>query len=273
MIRPPAVAGQFYYYDAGMLSEQISEFVGEIGEREPALGCMVPHAGYVYSGKVAAEVFAKIEPADTYIILGPNHTGMGPPFSVMGEGVWRTPFGEAKIDKELAHKIFENSSNIELDDLAHSREHSIEVQLPLIQFLGGEDFRFVPIAVSHFAPDENYLKLVREIAAAITKACEDRHEKILVVASSDLTHYEPDDAARIKDELVLDALLALDEEKLLETVSENHVSMCGFGPTAIMLSAAKARGASKAELVDYMTSGDTTGDKDAVVGYGGVIVK
>jgi AmmeMemoRadiSam system protein B len=226
----------------------------------------------MYSGKVAAEVFARIEPADTYIILGPNHTGMGAEFSVMGDGVWRTPLGDARIDGELAHKIVENSKHLELDDMAHMREHSIEVQLPLIQYLSKSDFMFVPIAVAHYAPNEDYLKVVREIGGAIAKACEGRREKIVVVASSDLTHYEPDATARKKDKLALDAVLALDEEKLLSVVAKNRISMCGFGPASVMLAAAKARGAKKAELVDYMTSGDTTGDKSAVVGYGGVVV-
>jgi len=271
MIRSPAVAGQFYPGDPVALSKQITGFVGKVGERVTALGAMVPHAGYMYSGKVAAEVFAHMQPADTYIILGPNHTGMGPAFSIMGDGVWRTPLGDARVDGGLAHSIFKNSKNVELDELAHVREHSIEVQLPLIQYLGG-DFMFVPISVSHYAPDRDYLALVREIGSAIAKACEGRNERIVIVASSDLTHYEPDDVAREKDKLALDAILALDEEKLLTVVGENKISMCGFGPTSIMLAACKARGAKKAELVDYMTSGDTTGDKSAVVGYGGVLV-
>ncbi len=272
MIRSPAVAGQFYYYDPSMLQAQVLECMGEIAGGEDVLGVLVPHAGFMYSGKVAGMVYRRIKPADSYVILGPNHTGMGPPLSLMREGIWRMPFGEVAINSDLAESILINSKHLKEDILAHQYEHSIEVQLPFTQTLKA-DSQFVPIAVAHMPLSADSLDVARDVGEAIAKAVKATREKVVVVASTDLTHYEPQDAAKEKDDAALKAVLALDPKKLFAEVGKRSISMCGYGPTAIMLYACRALGAKKAELAGYMTSGDVTGDYEQVVGYGGVLVK
>jgi len=271
MFRQPAVAGSFYYFDPGMLKEQIDGFLREETDKVDALGVMSPHAGYDYSGRVAARVFQRTSPADTYVILGPNHTGMGSPFSIMKEGIWRTPFGDAKVESELGADILRHSRFLEFDFWAHQREHSIEVQLPFIQYFNPE-FQFVPITVSHFRGEE-FVDVYKDIGEAIASAISARKDRVVVVASTDLTHYESQQTANENDKAAMDAVLALDPEALVSTVASKHISMCGFGPTAAMLYACRKLGASSAELVDYMTSGDATGDYAKVVGYGGILVK
>jgi AmmeMemoRadiSam system protein B len=272
MIRSPAVAGHFYFYDSGMLLRQIQDFMDEGAVRRGVLGVMVPHAGFMYSGRVAGMVYSRINPADSYVILGPNHTGMGPPCSLMREGLWRTPLGDVRVNSDLAEDIVVRSKYLEEDVLAHEYEHSVEVQLPFLQFLGG-DFEFVPIVLAHMSADDGFLGVCRDVGMAIAGAMKKTRERVVVVASTDLTHYEPQNVAEGKDRAVLDAVVSLNPKKLFEEVSGRDVSMCGFGPTAVMLYACLALGASKGELAGYMTSGDVTGDLREVVGYGGVLVE
>jgi AmmeMemoRadiSam system protein B len=266
------VAGQFYYYDSVMLESQVRECLGVVVGGEDVLGVVVPHAGFMYSGKVAGMVYSRINPADSYVILGPNHTGMGPPYSVMREGVWRMPFGEVHVNSDLAGNILVNSKYLEEDILAHQYEHSVEVQLPFLQTLR-EGLQFVPIVVSHMSLSDHSLEVCRDIGEAIAKAIQKTREKVVVVASTDLTHYEPQDVAKEKDDAALKAVLALDPKKLFREVGKRRISMCGYGPTAVMLYACLALGAKKTELAGYMTSGNVTGDFHQVVGYGGVLVK
>ena len=272
MIRNPAVAGSFYYYDPQVLYKQIDEFVDKKARKENALGVMSPHAGYVYSGRIAAKVYSKITPADTYIILGPNHTGMGAEFAIMREGEWRTPLGNIKVNSQLAEDILVHSRLLENDFLAHQREHSIEVQVPFMQYFGS-GFQIVPITVAHYPPTGEFLKMLEDVSNAIASAVKKTREKVTIVASTDLTHYEPQDIAREKDKAAMDAILSLDESRLFNEIRSKGISMCGYGPTAVMLQASKKLGANKTERVGYMTSGDTTGDYEQVVGYGGIIVR
>ncbi|MFH1788108.1 MAG: MEMO1 family protein [Candidatus Altiarchaeota archaeon] len=272
MIRSPAVAGQFYYYDSRMLEEQVSSFMVEGAEKEDVLGVVAPHAGFMYSGAAAGEVYSRITPADTYVIVGPNHTGLGAAYSIVTSGVWRMPFGEVEVNRDLAQNIILNSKYLEEDVLAHQHEHSIEVQLPFIHGLG-KDFTFVPVCVGHMPLSDYSLEVARDIGSAVAKAANKTNERVVVVASTDLTHYEPQKMAEEKDRAVLDAIVSLDPKRLFEEVGRRKVSMCGYGPTAIMLYACLALGARKAEVVKYMTSGDVTGDFRQVVGYAGVIVK
>lgn len=272
MIRDACVAGQFYELDPGGLNSQIGGMVDPGAKREAALGVMSPHAGYMYSGRVAAMVFSRIEPVDTYVILGPNHTGAGPDFSIMKEGVWRLPSGEVRIDSNLAKDILVNSRQLSDDILAHQHEHSVEVQLPFIQYFNPE-LQFVPITIRHYPPTEDFLKVLGDIAAAIAAAVKGIHEKVMIVASSDLTHYESQEKAKINDKAAMDAILAMDEKRLFKEVDTKKISMCGYGPVAVMLMACKLLGAKKAENVGYMTSADATGDYGSVVGYGGIVVK
>jgi len=240
--------------------------------RVEVLGLVCPHAGYVYSGRVAAETVAKSKPASTYVILGPNHTGAGQPFSLMREGVFRTPLGDARIDCDLAKEILKHSRLLEDDFLAHQREHSIEVQLPILQHFCG-DFQFVPITVGHVSSGEELLKVCEDIGGAIASAVGARKDNVVVVASTDLTHYEPEDLAREKDDLAIKEILSLDAGGLINVVHENSISMCGVAPTAATIIACKKLGAAGAELVDYTTSAEASGDTSQVVGYAGVHVK
>ncbi|MFH1835418.1 MAG: AmmeMemoRadiSam system protein B [Methanobacteriota archaeon] len=271
MIRMPAVAGQFYPYSPDVLLGEIAEFMGEPKQRRQVSGVMVPHAGYMYSGGVAGLVYSRIEPADSYVILGPNHTGLGLRFSIVRGGLWRTPLGEVSVDSIIADEILRECPIVEEDILAHQREHSIEVQLPFLQYLG-DDFMFVPICIGHLPLDDETSADLKSIGRAVASAIRKFGGKTVVVASTDLTHYESQESAKIKDADVLEAVLKLDPEKLLKVVSEKDISMCGVLPTAIMLYACKELGASKAELAGYQTSGDVTGDLSQVVGYGGVLV-
>lgn len=265
MSRKPAVAGQFYPASVAKLTDQVESFIDKTADKEDVLGVVAPHAGYVYSGPVAGAVFSRVIPKKNYIILGPNHTGYGSQFSVMAGGSWAMPNGDAKINEELAQKIISSSKAFEKDADAHVREHSIEVQLPFIQYLG-KDFQFVPIVVSLAE-----CSVLKKLGKAIAGAVKDIKDDLVIIASSDMTHYESQKEAMAKDQKAIDAMLALDIDGLLGQVSKYDISMCGCAPAAVMISAVKELGATRAELVKYQTSGDTSGDYSAVVGYAGMI--
>lgn len=267
MKRNPAVAGQFYPLGAAAIEKQVFAFVEKNDKKTKAIGIIAPHAGYIYSGPVAGSVYSKIELKPTYIIIGPNHTGRGKPYSIMSEGEWAMPQGEAKIDDELAKTLLHKSEFLEEDFMAHAYEHSIEVQLPFLQHFK-KAFKFVPIIIS-YAEGHEYQAIGREIARVI----KDLKRDVLIIASSDMTHYESQENARSKDTQAIEAILKLDEEELIKRVDKLGISMCGYAPVAVMLSAAKELGAKSAELVKYQTSGDITGDYSSVVGYAGIIVK
>lgn len=267
MKRSPAVAGQFYPLRAAAVEKQIFEFIEKTPKKSAAIGIVVPHAGYIYSGPVAGMVYSRVELKPTYIIMGPNHTGKGKPFSIMSEGSWLMPQGDVEIDAELAKALIHASEFLEEDFMAHAYEHSIEVQLPFLQYFK-QPFKFVPIIISQ-ASTSAYQALGKEIAEAIKESKKD----VLIIASSDMTHYESRESARSKDMRAIEAILKLDEKELIKRVEESEISMCGYAPVAVMISAAKALGAKTAELVSYQTSGDTTGDYSSVVGYAGIIVR
>ena len=265
-IRKPVVSGKFYPSSARALREMITSFLEPEAEQVKAIGAVVPHAGYVCSGAVAGAVYSQLLIPELVIILGPNHTGLGPAFSLMPEGAWQTLLGEVSISA-LAQDLLTQSSLHQPDETSHQFEHSLEVQIPFLQFCSQNPFEIIPIVVGSLQP-ANLLKLGNDIAGFIKKS----QKETIVIASSDMTHYEPDQSAREKDKYALEAVLKLDPKMLLDRITERDISMCGVGPVAIMLSAAKELGAEKAELVMYNTSGDTCGDKDSVVGYAGVIV-
>jgi AmmeMemoRadiSam system protein B/AmmeMemoRadiSam system protein A len=268
MIRQPVASGRFYPGTGEQLKALIESFAETIEDKIDAVGVVSPHAGYIYSGSVAAATLARIEPADTYIIIGPNHTGMGKPFSIMTLGSWQTPFGDVPIDSALAQSILAKSKNLQEDRTAHQNEHAIEVQLPLLQYFK-PDLKIVPITLAVAT-----LEIYREIGAAIAQAVKEAAgKKIVIVASSDMTHYESHEAATAKDKRAIGEILKLDEEALLDRVVKERISMCGYASVVTMLTAAKILGAKSAELVRYQTSGDASGDFSAVVGYAGVIVR
>jgi len=267
MNRQPVVAGQFYPSSASQLKTMIEKMVDAEAEKQEVIGLVSPHAGYVYSGPVAGAVISRVKFKDTFIILGPNHTGRGKPLSIMSEGKWQTPLGDVDIDSELAQHLLSISQHLQEDDAAHLFEHSIEVQLPFLQYFR-PDVRIVPITLS-FASIDAYREIGKEIARAII----DTKREAVIMASSDMTHYEPHDVAARKDRQAIDAILRLDEDELFQRVETYNISMCGCAPVASLIAAAKELGATSAELVKYQTSGDTSGDYSAVVGYAGIIIK
>jgi len=279
--RTPAVAGMFYEADPEALKAQIEwAFKHPLGpgkvpspsseRRRESLGFVSPHAGYMYSGPIAAHVYSRIAlegPAQTYVIIGPNHTGLGTLVSTMVEGVWVTPLGEVEIDSELAKKIVEISEYADIDDKAHRYEHSVEVQIPFLQYLFGSKFKIVPIVVW-----EQTVEVARDLGLAIAKAARELGRDVVVIASSDFTHYEPDEVAKKKDNMAIQAILELNPEKLHQVVTTYDISMCGPGPVMAMLYYARELGAKSAELLKYATSGDVAGDRSSVVGYAAIRV-
>jgi len=266
-IRKPVVAGQFYESGRKELIKQISGFVKQ-GEAKDILACILPHAGYIYSGKVAVETVSGINIKDTVILLGPNHTGHGAVFSVMAEGTWQTPLGDIKIDAELARQFLKKCALLEKDSLAHLYEHSLEVELPILQYFR-PDFKIVPIAF--MSANKQHLKSIAvELAEVIIQ--NKRLGSVTLVASSDMTHYEPLESAERKDKAAIDAILKLDAEMFLESIKELNISMCGYAPVYVLLQLVKLLGAKQAHLVRYDTSASENNDKTSVVGYAGITI-
>jgi AmmeMemoRadiSam system protein B len=267
-IRKPSVSGQFYPAEADELLGLISAFSSNAPQKQEVIGCLVPHAGYIYSGKVAAQTLSGVNIKDTVILLGPNHTGNGPDFSLMPQGYWQTPLGNVEIDCRLAGLFLANSKYLKADIFAHIDEHSLEVVLPMLQYFK-KDFKFVPITIK--AGELTVLKKVaQELANVLIKNGLIRSS--MFIASSDMTHYEPQKSAQKKDALAIEAITDLDEDKLDKVVRQADISMCGFAPAVVMLKAVKLLGAKKGKLVRYQTSGDVSGDTSSVVGYAGITI-
>jgi MEMO1 family protein len=265
-IRHPAVAGRFYPKDSRKLLADLRSYLTPIADPVPALGCVVPHAGYVYSGHVAGAVYARLEIPARCILLCPNHTGMGTPLSIMSHGVWETPLGCVPVDSELAEALMKDFPLLNEDSVAHVAEHAIEVQLPFLQ-VKRTDFSFVPIAIGTRQYD-----VLAGLGEAIGEVLAVAGERILVLASSDMNHYESDPVTRVKDQKAIERMLALDPRGLYEVVTNEEISMCGYGPAVAMLTAAGHLGATSVELIKYATSGDISGDRQMVVGYAGITV-
>lgn len=266
-VRHPSVAGRFYPRDPATLLADVRAYLCPTETTIPVIGCMAPHAGYIYSGAVAGAVYGKIEIPQRCLILCPNHTGMGQPLSIMSRGVWETPLGPVPVDAVLAEGLKQRFPALAEDSAAHRVEHAIEVQLPFLQ-MRGTDLAFVPIALG--TSDFEILESLGEATADVIKSSGLR---VLLVASSDMNHYENDAITRVKDQKAIDRVLALDPRGLYDVVINEDISMCGFGPAIVMLTAAKRLGATSAQLVKYATSGDVSGDRDMVVGYAGVVVR
>ena len=277
--RMPAVAGAFYPSSAENLRMEIENCfqhrIGpgrlpkkvEGGRKPPSL--ISPHAGYIYSGPVAAHSYLQLEDRmrpEVVVVLGPNHYGIGSAVSIYPEGEWITPLGSVKIDEKLALKLAELSDIFTLDEVSHLREHSIEVQIPFLQYVLGE-FKLLPICLL-----DQGLNTCLEVGRCLADALKD-YESFLLVASTDLTHYEPDKIAKEKDSLALERIRELDVDGLYRVIHEKDISMCGYGPVAAVLEASKRLGAKNAEILKYATSGDVTGDRSAVVGYAAVKIE
>lgn len=269
MERDEAVAGYFYPGEMAVLLKMVDGFLkaGARETRQKCIGIISPHAGYVYSGPVAGAVFAAVEIPNRVIILGPKHRSLrGPVFSVWNEGNWRTPLGVVAVDSELCAEISLKCPKAGPDVESHLEEHSLEVQIPFVQRLNPAA-KIAPVAVS-----THQLRDLQNFGKALAEIIRHSPEPVLIVASSDMNHHEPDEVTRRKDQQALKPLLALNEADLLSVCDRENITMCGVAPAAIMLSAAKELGATKAELVKYATSADTGGPRTQTVGYAGVMV-
>jgi MEMO1 family protein len=260
-MRSPAVAGQFYPGNGIELKHQLDEMLQKTKDL-PMLGAVVPHAGYIYSGKVAAEVYSRLPKKDTYVILGPNHHGLGLPVSLSCDS-WRTPLGVVEPDLELAEALA--GTIIDRDEDAHLREHSIEIQIPFLQ-TRFQDFKILPITMG-LQDMETAVDVGEELGKAIKKL----NRNCLVIASSDFTHYEPQETARKVDAKLIEAILNMDVPELYARIYRDNASACGYGPIAATITASAALGAESGKLLRYATSGDVTGDYSQVVGYGAIV--
>jgi AmmeMemoRadiSam system protein B len=266
MIRQPAVAGQFYSSNPSQLREEIRGFMGPEAKREKAIGIIAPHAGYMYSGAVAGALYNTVEIPDTVLILGPNHHGFGSKAAVYPSGEWLTPLGSSKINDRLSDLVKKNTSLIVEDMAAHHYEHSLEVQLPFLQYIN-RNVTIVPICIGH-----SEYAACRDLGVGIAKAIIEFGSDVLLLASSDMTHYESAFSAKRKDDLALKEVLALNAEGLLKICRKESITMCGVIPAAVMIVAAREMGAERAEIVRYSTSGDITGDNEQVVAYAAVMI-
>jgi AmmeMemoRadiSam system protein B len=264
-VRQPAVAGRFYPSDPARLDREVAEYLAATALPVRALALIAPHAGYMFSGRVAGATYARAIVPRTAVILCPNHTGMGSRRSIWISGAWQIPGAKIPIDADLAESI-RREGGLQPDQLAHQAEHAIEVQLPFLRARNPQ-VSLVPICLAHLTPLECIA-----LGEAIASAVHDRQQEVLLVASTDMSHYLPADQAKELDDLALQAVRAMDPEGLYRTVQEHDISMCGFIPTAAVLAAARALGAKSAELVRYGNSGEASGDDDRVVGYAGLVV-
>jgi AmmeMemoRadiSam system protein B len=272
-LRTPAVAGRFYPGRADELLRVVRTYSSSVGiSRIAAIGCVAPHAGYIYSGGVAGAVYSRLEIPERCVILCPNHTGKGSALAVMANTAWQTPLGEVAADADLSAQLLDRFPALEESSAAHRGEHAIEVQLPFLQAQRPE-LKIVPIVIG--TSDFDVLRGLGEALADVIAVPEEENgaKKVLIIASSDMNHYESDAITRVKDHKAIERVLALDARGLWEVVMNEGISMCGFGPTTVMLTAAKRLGATSAKLIKYATSGDVSGDYEAVVGYAGITVE
>jgi AmmeMemoRadiSam system protein B len=266
-VRTPAVAGRFYPGRSDELLREVRAYASPASSAPvAAIGCVAPHAGYSYSGAVAGAVYSRLQIPEHCIILCPNHTGKGVPLSIMTTTAWQTPLGEVAASEKLGSDLLQSFPALQEDSAAHRSEHAIEVQLPFLQ-ARQKSLHIVPIAVG-----TSDFGVLRGLGEAVADAIGASEQNALIIASSDMNHYESDALTRVKDHKAIERVLAMDARGLWEVVMAEHISMCGFGPTVVMLTAAKILGATGATLVRYATSGDVSGDRDRVVGYAGIVV-
>lgn len=266
MIREPVVAGQFYPGDPKILRREVHSYLVESRPLIEARAVVSPHAGYIYSGRVAGAVFSAVHLPNKFIILGPNHTGWGAPISLAPDGHWRTPLGTAEIDRDLNLRLLSACADLEQERTAHLREHSLEVQLPFLQALVPE-FRFAAICVA----TTDY-ETLEEFGHSLARVIQTAPEPILIVVSSDMNHYESAEVASRKDHCAIERIQALDARGLFEVIGAEDISMCGFAPTVAAIIACRDLGATEGRLVRYANSGEVSGDYGSVVGYAGLAI-
>ena len=268
MLRPPAVAGRFYPADPLELTSAIKQHTTISTETAPvrAKACLVPHAGYMYSGHVAGAVYARVALPEKVLILGVRHYPRGEQAAIVSTGAWQTPLGDAPIDVRLAEALQSACPLLHEDRVAHSAEHSLEVQVPFLQVLR-PDFSFVPVALGTVRFED-----LVTVGEAIGRALVSFREEVLLLTTSDLNHYEDDATTRVKDGKAIERILALDPRGLYDTCRKENISMCGLGPAVAMLTAFERMGGTRAQLVKYATSADVSRDFTAAVGYAGMIL-
>jgi len=266
-MRKPVVAGRFYPATKEELLHTVEEYFQE-HNTPPIEACaaIVPHAGYIYSGELAAKTLRSVLIPETVLLIGPNHTGQGAPASLSTD-TWSTPLGKVPVNTDLAELITHEGKVVVVDEEAHTYEHSLEVQLPFLQKLQ-QNLSIVPLTLGHLSYDT-----CEEIAELLYRSIVEYGEKILIVASTDMSHYESRPVAEVKDRLALNAIMAMDPQTLYSTVHKNKISMCGVIAVVITLLICQKMGAKKPRLLDYMDSGSISGDTDQVVGYAGVIIQ
>ena len=277
-IRKPAVSGYFYPNEKDKLIELIEwSFKHELGpgllpKGEPSnerniIAVQVPHAGYIYSGPAAAHAYLALYydgRPDTIVLLGPNHHAVGASVSVYDGDAWETPLGIVEIDKEYVEAL-SNFEIFKLDDKAHEVEHSLEVQIPFLQYIYGDKFKIVPISLL-----DQSIETARKIADALFEVSLDIGKDVIFIASSDMSHYDPHKKTVEKDREAIMAIEKLDEKGLYRTLYEKNVTMCGYGGVMVVIMLTKKVNG-KAYTLKYYTSGDITGDKSAVVGYASIV--
>jgi hypothetical protein len=266
MQRQPAVAGQFYPGGMQQLQHALTQLIPDTVSRRNVIGIISPHAGYVYSGAIAGKLFASIKIPDTVLIIGPNHRGAGAAAALYPDGEWLTPLGAVPINRKLNALLQQHVPFVVSDSLAHEFEHSLEVQVPFIQFLRPD------VSISAICLGHGDFEAIRQIGEGLAAAIKGYDSDVLIIASSDMTHYESAVAAKQKDTHALERVLAFDPQGLMQVCRNENITMCGVVPSAVMLIAARTLGAMSAELVAYGTSGDVTGDSSQVVGYAAVSV-
>jgi AmmeMemoRadiSam system protein B len=263
--RKPSVAGYFYPSNPKSLQDMIAQLVDSKAEVQKAVCIISPHAGYEYSGAVAGKVFSSVKLPEKFVIVGPNHRDVSTNLAIMKKGIWETPLGSVPVDTSLAESILEQTDWIVEDERSHQLEHSLEVQIPFIQYFR-RNISIVPISIGYHASFEE----LEELGKSVSRAIKNSGEEVLIIASTDMSHYVSQDEAKEKDFLAIEKILQLDARGLYEVVQREHISMCGFQPTTAGIIASKDLNAKKAELIQYQTSGDVTGNFSEVVGYAGI---
>jgi MEMO1 family protein len=279
-VRPPIAAGRFYDIDPSRLNRQLEvafkhyddEKKSKLSNAAKLHGAVVPHAGYEYSGSVAASFYSALnqDSPRNFIILGPNHYLVGSKFSVMKTGLWKTPLGGVAVDEDMSNSLLEGCKILENDVMSHQNEHSVEVQLPFLQKIFKDDFRFVPISIANESTDEETLKACQMLGESIADSVKKSKKKWLVIASSDLSHYIPSQNAKEIDTALIDSIVKLKEKQLFQKVAELNATACGFGPIAAAIVAMKSMGVRKGRLLRYSNSGEVSGDLESVVGYASI---
>ncbi len=272
VIRQPAVAGQFYPAGASEIETTLEKLIPTAPTKRKAIAVVCPHAGWMYSGHTAGLVYASVDIPDRVILIGPNHHGAGSRYAVYGSGAWHTPMGDVPVAEPLASALLDSCDLLTEDARAHIQEHSLEVQVPML-LRANPNVQIVPLVIGGGWPESGGRGELKDIGRALAQCVRDFGKPVLLVASTDLNHYEDQETSHRKDKLVLDAIVNLAPDVLMDQVIDAGVSMCGVAATYIVLWAALGLGAKHAELVEYRTSGDVSGDFTRVVGYGGVVIE